>query len=270
MFENHSSGLQSIQSYMSNMTSNGDIDGALGTTAIVFKVAVFIVMVIGGLALAIWTFRIGADILALSLPKGKMSSKIGALGTGEADNYDTVGGYLKKNALNTILMLVLIVFLVTGWIFQIAGMVMTGFGMLMNKIVGIDIEGSIAQFDAQNYDAKADLMTPTQLKGEYDENVAAMRSQRDNIYEIGGGNPDPKDPKLQQAIRQYGMYYARASIAGKKAERNASDFKVPRSYFAQHKTEGGSGVCVTTFLKHNEVSPVLSAQGVSASCSSSR
>lgn len=270
MFGSNSSGLQEISSYMSNMTSSGDLGGALGTTAIVFKVAVFIVMVVGGLALAIWTFRIAADILTLALPKGRVTEFTGKFGTGKADNYETVMAYIKDNGLNTVLMLTLIVFLMTGWIFQIAGLVMTGFGMIINKIVGIDIEGNIAKFDAQNYDAKADLMRPAQLKKEYDENVSAMRSQRDVIYEIGGGNPDPKDPKLQQAIRQYGMYYARADISGKKASRNSNDFKVPKSYFNQHKTEGGTGVCVTSFLKHPEVSSVLSAQGVGASCSKSR
>lgn len=268
MIQGNSSGLESMSSYMQNMTSSGDIDGALGSTAVVFKVAVFIVMVIGGLALAIWTVRIGADILSLALPKSKLTDKIAVLGTGKAENYDNVMDYIKNNAVNTILMLTLIVFLVTGWIFQIAAMVMAGFGLLINKIVGIDVEQSIAEFDSQNYDAKASLMRPNQLKQEYDENVAGMRSQAQLIHEAAGGNPDPKDPKIQQYLRQYALYYARAHISSGKL--NERDFNLEARYFDTHRTSGGSGPCNAQFLKNSAISSLLSAHGAPTSCNSSR
>lgn len=268
MIQGNSSGLESMSSYMQNMTSSGDIDSALGSTAVIFKVAVFIVMVIGGLALAIWTVRIGADILTLALPKSKLTDNIAKIGTGKAENYDNVMDYIKNNLVNTLLMLTLIVFLVTGWIFQLAAMVMSGFGLLINKIVGIDVEQSIAEFDSQNYDAKASLMRPNQLKQEYDENVAGMRSQAQIIHEAAGGNPDPKDPKIQQYLRQYALYYARAHISGDKV--SESDFNLESGYFTTHRTSGGSGPCNASFLRNDAIASLLSSHGAPTSCQSGR
>lgn len=257
MFENHSQGLNAVKSYMGSMTSTGDLNGALASTAIVFKIAVFIVMVIGGLALAIWTFRIGMDILSLALPKGnKVGEMASKWGTGKADNYEDVMSYIKDNGLNTVLMLTLIVFLMTGWIFQIAGLVMTGAGMLINKLVGIDIEGSLAKFDAQSFTSKAAIMRPAQLKQQYDEHVSGMRATMQQIYETGGKDPDIKDPRLQTMFRTYTMHYVKAELIGKQAEKHAKDFKVPDTYFEQHRIEGGTGVCDADFLSNGGISDV--------------
>lgn len=263
MFENHSQGLNTVKSYMSSMTSSGDLNNALGSTAIVFKVAVFIVMVIGGLALAIWTFRIGMDILSLALPKSGFTDKISAMGTGKADSYEDVMAYIKDNGLNTLLMLTLIVFLMTGWIFQIAGLVMTGAGMLINKIVGIDVEGSLAKFDAESFSQKAGIMRPAQLKQQYDANVGAMRSTMQQIYETGGADPDPDDPRLKTMFRTYTMNFVKADLIGKQAKNHTSDFKVPSGYFEQHLIQGGTGVCDDDFLKNAEINDI---GGVTQKC----
>lgn len=261
MFENHSQGLNAVKSYMGSMTSTGDLNGALASTAIVFKIAVFIVMVLGGLALAIWTFRIGMDILSLALPKSGFTDKIASLGTGKADNYEDVMSYIKDNGLNTLLMLTLIVFLMTGWIFQLAGLVMTGAGMMINKLVGIDIEGSLAKFDAETFTNKAAIMRPAQLKQQYDEHVGGMRSTMQQIYETGGKDPDIKDPRLQTMFRTYTMHYVKADLIGVEAAKKAKDFKVPASYFKQHKIEGGTGVCDGDFLTNGGIDGVGGVKG---------
>lgn len=263
MQERSSRNFDAINSYMQTMTASGDVSAAMGTTAYLLKLTVFLVMVAGGLALAIWVFRLAADILALALPAGKASERIGKLGTGRSQDYDSVMAYLKDNAVNTILMIILIAFLVTGYLFQIVGMAMTGFGLLINKLVGIDVEEVLMEFNHQEYETQVLLMTPAQVKAEYDQSIAGMRSEAQMIHSIGAQNSyDINNEQLRQHLRQYALHYQKANTiggtGGSSGAVTASNYpNLESGYFNTHNVGGRNGVCVAGFFDHDFIESEL-------------
>lgn len=278
MQERSSRNFDAINSYMQTMTASGDVSAAMGTTAYLLKLTVFLVMVAGGLALAIWVFRLAADILALALPAGKASERIGKLGTGRSQDYDSVMAYLKDNAVNTILMIVLIAFLVTGYLFQIVGMAMTGFGLLINKLVGIDVEEVLMEFSVQDYETQVMLMTPAQVKAEYDQAVAGMRSEAQMIHSIGAQNSyDINNDQLRQHLRQYALHFQKADAIGGSSASGTSGGAVDRNnypnledgYFGAHRTGGRNGVCVEGFFSHSFIQDEMGSSGVSCNARNS-
>lgn len=247
-----SSGLSDIVSFFNNQSSSGDVSGALGTASIAFKIAMFVIMFIGAIAMAIWIGRIGVDILLIVLRGTKWgdSDKIKALGTGKEGSHGTVGSYLKGNLLEIILVIVLIVFLMTGWLFRLIAIALSGFGALGNKLFGLDIEGTFTAVEAQAYAENLSYRRSASLKGEYDEQLGALRAESERLYEISKKGTASDDPKFQRSKRMYSMHMARAILLAKQLEENGAitEFKLDKDYFKQHLRQRGNGVCNKNFV----------------------
>lgn len=101
-----------------------------------------VVQIIGLVALGVWIFRIGVDIVLITMRGTTFTDNLSKFGTSSkgSESYKSVATYLKGNLLEIILVVVLVSLLITGWIFRIFSMALSGFGSLLNKLLGLDIE----------------------------------------------------------------------------------------------------------------------------------
>lgn len=267
-----SSGLSDIVSFFNNQSSNGDVSGALGTAGFAFKIAMFVIMFIGAIAMAIWIGRIAVDILLITTRGTKIADNetLKKMGTVEGDkNYDSVMGYVKGNILEIVLVIVLITFLMTGWLFRLIAIALAGFGALGNKLFGLDIEGTLSSYEASNFAGQVEMRRLSSLKSQYDEELGNLRAESERLYDIAKKGAVSDDPKFLKAKKMYSMHMARADILGKSLESRSgvAEFKVDASYFKQHLKQAGNGVCNTKFLDTTILAQYTSGTGAAISIS---
>lgn len=258
-------GLSDIVSFFNNQSSGGDVTNALGSAGIAFKITMFLIMFVGAIAMAIWIGRIAVDILLIVTRGTGATAKLEKFGTGEADSHASVKTYFAKNIVEIIMVIILITFLMTGWLFRLIAIALSGFGALGNKLLGLDIEGALSKADAEAFSEGVSARRTVSLKVQYDEELGSARAESVRLYEMAKDGKVSDDPKFVKSKRLYTTNMARAQILSNEltGKRNAeSELKLGEGYFEQHLRVGGDGVCNDSFL----VSDAITTYNVTISC----
>lgn len=238
-----------IASFFSNFGASGDVTTALGTAGIAFKIALGAIMILGAIAMAVWMLRIAVDIVLLVFRGTKVTEgALSKLGTGQADGYASVGAYVKGNIVEIVLMILLIVFLMTGWLFQLIALAVTGFGIIGNKLLGLDIESEISSLDAKAFEDGVKSRRLESLKGEYDEQLSNLTTEVNRLYEYAKNGVPKDDARFVQASRRYTVAMGKLNTLQDPLVQGAENFNLSQSYFMKHKATTGSQVCNTNFL----------------------
>ncbi|MCL9628333.1 hypothetical protein [Bacillus subtilis] len=262
------SGLSDIVQFFNTQSATGDVSGALDSSALAFKISMFVIMFVGGLAMAIWIGRIAVDIAALATRGFGGSAgavdKIAKFGTGKSDSYESVGAYLKGNLLEIILMIVLIAFLMTGWLFRLIAIALDGFGTLGNKLLGLDIAGGLASLDAEAFTEQVQARRTASLRGEYDDQLSSARKYSSSLYDQAKDGAVSDDPQFNKTKSLYTQAMVKSEILATELNKRgaASELKLGSSYFKQHLRQNGDGVCNANFL----VSDVMSTYSKKITC----
>ncbi|PGT90059.1 hypothetical protein [Bacillus thuringiensis] len=257
-------GLQDIVSFFNMQSTSGDVSTALSASGWAFKIALFVIMTVGALAMAVWISRIAVDIICLVTRGTAVADKMGSFGTGKGDSYDSVGKYLKGNLLEIILVIVLITFLITGWLFRLIAMALSGVGVLLNKLLGLDIGGGLAQLDADAFKEQISARRTTSLRNQYDDELASVRHYANVLYDKAKDGAISDDPAFNQAKSMYTQSMVKADLlATELNKRKASDeMKLGADYFKQHTRKNGDGACNSAFM----VNDIQSKYGKTVQC----
>ena len=242
-----STGLSDVTSFMSSMSANSDVGSTLLSASLAFKLAIYFIMFCGAIAMAIWIARIGVDILLIATNgMGKLEdSFIGKMGT-KSGNYGSVGAYLKGNFVEIVLVIVLISFLMTGWLFTIISMALTGFGLLANKVFNLDVDGGLSKMSASAFTDNIGMLRATEVKVMYDDNLGNLKSQANTMYTYASDGVDTDSDQWIKASRLYSAYMSKTHLLSKEGAEDKSTLKVSDAYFEQHLNS--SDICNTAFL----------------------
>lgn len=259
------SGLSDIVNFFNTQSNTSDVSTALQTTAVAFKVSMFVIMMVGGFAMAVWIVRIAVDIVCIVARGTKLEGKLKSFGTGKDSDYGSVGNYLKGNLLEIILVIVLIVFLMTGWLFRLIAIALSGFGTLANKLLGLDISGGLASLDAKAFTEQVEARRTTSLRGQYDDELASARQYANILYDQAKDGAVGDDPTFNKNKSSYTQAMVKADILATELNKRkaADELKLGSGYFNQHKRSSGDGVCNKAFL----VADIQSTYGKTISCS---
>lgn len=229
-----SSGLSDIVSFFNTQSVNNDVAGSLLNASLAFKISMGIIMFIGALAMAIWIGRIAVDILLIATRGMGKLEKLANFGTGKADSYSSVANYLKGNLLEIVMVIVLIAFLMTGWLFRLIAIAISGFGMLANKLFNLDVNGGMSKLSAQSFKEGVDMMRVQEQKAKYDEELGAMKSQSDILYQYASEGKEKDSSTFITAQRAYTVHMARANYLSTKLESKSKSLNLNKAYFKQH------------------------------------
>ena len=131
--------LQQVIRFFDVKATTADVSTAMDLTGVFIQFATIFVQIIGFFAISIWIARIGIDILLLTTKGTEFASKMEKFGTGKSDHYESAVAYIKGNLVQIAIMVVLIVFLITGWIFRLFTIAMSGIGMILNRLLNLDV-----------------------------------------------------------------------------------------------------------------------------------
>ncbi|PGR83637.1 hypothetical protein [Bacillus cereus] len=257
-------GLSDIVNFFNMQSTTGDVSTALSASGWAFKIALFVIMTVGALAMAVWLARIAVDIVCLVTRGTAVADKMGKLGTGKGDSYDSVGKYLKGNIVEIILVIVLITFLITGWLLRLIAMALSGIGILLNKLLGLDLAGGLATLDADAFKENISARRTTSLRNQYDDELASVRHYANVLYDKAKDGAISDDPAFNQAKSMYTQSMVKADLlATELNKRKATDeMKLGADYFKQHLRQNGDGACNKSFM----VNDVQSTYGKTISC----
>lgn len=237
-----SSGLADVTSFMQGMSANSEVGKTLLSASVAFQISIYLIMFLGALAMAIWIARIGADVLLIATRgmefggSGLDQSFIGKMGTGKGESYASVASYLKGNLLEIVLVIILISFLMTGWLFTLISMALTGFGMLANKVMGLDVDGGLSKMSAKGFVENVSVLRPAEAKAMYDEQLGNLKTQADVMYTLASDGVEKESDKWVKASRIYTAYWSKADILGQRGQASLTTLKLNKSYFDQHKS----------------------------------
>src|SRR5690625_1065699 len=110
-------GLSIVTEFFNTQSATGDVGSALAGAAVWFKIAMWLIMIIGAIAISVWIARIEVDIvLIVTKGMGKGDGAIQGLSkfrTGKDENYNNFINYIIANLRIIILVLILITLLIT-------------------------------------------------------------------------------------------------------------------------------------------------------------
>lgn len=229
-----SSGLSDVVSFFNTQSTNNEVSESLKNSALAFKIAMAAIMFIGAVSMAVWIGRIAVDILLIvTHGMGKMD-KLANFGTGKAESYTSVGKYLTGNLLQIILVIVLVAFLMTGWLFRLIAIALSGFGMLANKAFNLDIGGGMSKLSAKSYQEGFEMMRVQEQKAVYDTELASLKAQADIMYQMASEGAEKSSSKFVNAQKTYSVHMGKLYVAGSKLETKAGSLNLNKSYFNQH------------------------------------
>lgn len=253
-------GLSEVTEFFNTQSATGDVGSALSDSAVWFKVAIYLIMTIGAIAMAIWISRIAVDIiLIVTKGMGKGGGAIGGLakfGTGKDENYTSVGKYVKGNILEIILVLILVTLLITGWLFRLVSIAISGVGTLGNKLLGLDIGGKLSALDAEAFTEQTKAQRTASLRNQYDEQLASAKQYSSNLYEQAKDGAISDDPTFNEVKSYYTQSMVKADILATELNKRgaSSELKLGSNYFSQHLRQNGEGVCNKSFLVRDVMS----------------
>lgn len=242
-----SSGLSDIVSFFNTQSVNNDVAGTLMNTGLAFKIAMGLIMFIGAIAMAIWIARIAIDILLLATNNIGNFSKLESLGT-KSGGYGSVADYLKGNLLEIILVIILITLIMTGFLFRLIGVAISGTGMLLNKLFNLDVDGGLSKVSGQSYKEGFDMLRLPEKKIKYDEALGALKAQADVLYNYSSEGMEKTNPKFISAMRAYSVQMGRAVYAGNSLGKGDTPktLNLNKAYFEQHLSSADA--CNKSFI----------------------
>lgn len=253
--------LQQVIRFFDVKAATADVTTAMDLTGIFIQFATIFIQIVGFLAISIWIARIGIDILLLTAKGTAIETKLQKFGTGKAESYENATAYIKGNLVQIALMVVLIVFLITGWIFRLFSIAMSGIGMILNRLLNLDVS---AVWNEQEVIAWRDnylSSTNAQKLEMYDDAVSSAQGYAQTLYEMKGISKD--DPNRQEVERNYTNAMMQANyIQSEGGSDLAAALNKPDDYFTRHQRT--DAICNDYFA----LSEAEAIWGSSVSCSS--
>lgn len=253
--------LQQVIRFFDVKAATADVTTAMDITGIFIQFATIFIQIIGFIAISIWIARIGIDILLLTTKGTEFANKMEKFGTGKSEHYDSAVSYIKGNLVQIAIMVVLIVFLVTGWIFRLFSIAMSGIGMILNRLLNLDVGAIWTEQEVIAWQDNYASSTNAQKLELYDNAVADAQGYAQTLYEMKGV---PKDDQDRQEIeRNYTNAMMRANYVNNTDGSDlATALNKPGNYFTRHKRT--DAIC-NTYFDLKEASAIW---GGSVSCES--
>lgn len=264
-----SGNLQTISDFFTNVSANTDVDQAVFASAWLYKIATIVVSVVGMYGAAVFIMRIAVDIILIALRGTGVADKLGKFGTAggqKSDSYNSVGGYIKDCVPEIVMTVVLLVFLITGWIFNLIALTITAIGTLINKLSGMDVLGAISSESAKAFLEQYPRRPNSALKNEYDRQISSAQNNYKTLQSMSTLSSD--DPKFKSAVQRYGVAMAKAELLGKHLKDGGAEtsMKLGSGYFSKHLrvNDDGTSYCNSAYLK--EAEDVLEKYQVGVKC----
>lgn len=253
------SNLSVVTEFLNTQSAAGDVGKALMDTTILFKVVIWLIMVVGAVAMAIWIGRMAVDIL-LIVTRGISfggKEKMSNWGTATTDDaYKSVGSYLGKNILEIVLVMILVSLLISGYLLRLIAFGITGVGTLLNKLVGLDVGGAYSALDAQAFTEQVGVQRSTSLRNQYDQHLAAAKNYSSQLYDLAKNGAISDDPAFNQTKSYYTQSMVKANIIGSEITSRSgvvAEMKLGEGHFRQHLRVTGDGVCNEDFLMEDVI-----------------
>lgn len=255
-------GIQQVQSFFNLKSQTSGIENAMGITSPFITFTIWVIQMVGFIAIGIWMIRIAVDILALSTKNLAFAENLQKFGTGsgEKGGYDSTGAYIKKNGLEIVMVITLTVLMMTGLLFRILALALGGVGTILNIVFNLDLDGLNSAADAQSFVENLETRRPASLRNEYDEHLASARGFAGELYSLAAEGVSQSNPNFQATSRRYTTAMAKAELISQTdVMANYGDqLKLGDAYFQQHKYN--ADVCNEAFLD-SDTSSIWSQSG---------
>lgn len=244
--------LQQVIRFFDVKATTADVTTAMDLTGVFIQFATIFVQIIGFIAISIWIARIGIDILLLTTKGTEFATKIEKFGTGKSDHYESAVAYIKGNLVQIAIMVVLIVFLLTGWIFRLFTIAMSGIGMILNRLLNLDVGAIWTEQEVIAWKDNYASSTNAQKLELYDNAVADAQGYAQTLYDMKG---IPKeDPNRQEIERNYTNAMMQANFVERTGGGSlASALNKSSDYFTRHKRT--DAICNTHFQLTDATAP---------------
>lgn len=258
--------MHQVMRFFDVKSATADVSTAMDLTGIFIQFATIFIQIVGFIAIAIWIARIGIDILLLTMQGTKAAEKLQDLGTGKSEHYESAVAYIKGNLMQIAIMVVLIVFLITGWIFRLFSIAMSGIGMILNRLLNLDVGTIWSEQEVIAWQDNYASSTNAQKLNLYDDAVADAHGYAQTLYEMKGISKD--DPGRQDIERNYtnammkANYVSSGDGSGSTGSDLAAALNKPDNYFDRHKRT--DSICNEYF----ELSEASTIWGGGVSCDS--
>lgn len=241
-------GIQSVQSFFDMKSQTTGIENAMGIVSPFITFTIWVVQIVGFVAIGIWMIRIAADILALSTKNLAFAEGIQKFGTGKTDSYDSTGAYIKKNGVEIVLVICLTVLMMTGLLFRILSLALGGIGTILNVVFNLDLDGLNSAADAQAFVENLESRKPASLRNEYDEHLTSAKGYATQLYTLSADGVSKTNPNFQATSRKYTTALAKAELISKTdvMKTGSKQLKLGADYFKQHKYN--ADVCNKAFF----------------------
>ena len=251
--------LQQVIRFFDVKAATADVTTAMDLTGIFIQFATIFVQIIGFIAIAIWIARIGIDILLLTTKGTKVAENLEKFGTGKAESYESAVAYIKGNLIQIAIMVVLIVFLITGWIFRLFSIAMSGIGMILNRLLNLDVGAVWTQQEVIAWQDNYESSTNAQKIEMYDNAVAEAQGYAQTLYDMKG--IPSTDPNRQEIERNYTNAMMQANyVDTNEGDALATALNKPANYFKRHRAT--DAICNS----HFELEAASSTWSDSVSC----
>lgn len=226
--------LQQVIRFFDVKAATADVTTAMDLTGIFIQFATIFIQIIGFIAISIWIARIGIDILLLTTKGTKVAENLEKFGTGKAESYESAVAYIKGNLIQIAIMVVLIVFLITGWIFRLFSIAMSGIGMILNRLLNLDVGAIWTEQEVIAWQDNYASSTNAQKLELYDNAVADAQGYAQTLYDMRGV---PKDDQDRQEIeRNYTNAMMQANFVESQGGSDlASSLNKSQDYFSRHR-----------------------------------
>lgn len=236
---------RSLQEFVTFLGSP-DMYGSMSMAAQMLKWAVHLVvtllMIAGIVAILFVVAKVAVDIVFLSgigqlLNKdegamGKFNKRLEGFASTNAINGE-IGEYIKQDIWKVVLTLAFIGLLASGMLLPIAGQVAGVIGAGVDRIIGLDPAGQVANFDWGEFQESVTYTRDSDLKADYDKYVSEAESYMNYIYDLGSSRKPGDDPAIQKYKRLYTSAMLKATAVSRNVQ--SANLKLPEQYFKQHE-----------------------------------
>lgn len=226
--------MQQVIRFFDVKVATADVTSPMALTGVFIQMATMFVQIVGFIAISIWIARIGIDILLLTTKGTKVQEKLQNFGTGKAESYDSAMAYIKGNLIQIALMVVLIVFLITGWIFRLFSISMSGIGMILNRLLNLNVGEIWSQQEVIAWQDNYAASTNAQKLEMYNDAVSEAQGYAQTLYDMKGISKDNAD--RQEIERNYTNAVMQANYVSSEGGNDlAIALNKPNDYFNRHK-----------------------------------
>lgn len=242
------SGIQAVQSFFDMKSQTAGIENAMGITSPFITFTIWVIQVLGFVAIGIWFLRIAVDVIALATKNLEFAEKIQKFGTGKKESYESTMAYIKGNGVEIVLVITLTVLMMTGLLFRILSLALGGIGTILNVVFNLDLDGLNSAADAAAFVENLETRKPASLRNEYDKHLSSAKGYADQLYAYAADGLSKNDPDYQAVSRKYTTALAKAELISKTdvIKNFGKQLKLGDAYFEQHKYN--ADVCNKKFV----------------------